>query len=226
MARLPRIVVPGCPHHVINRGNRRQIVFFSDSDKTYFYELLKRESAKAKMDIWVYCLMNNHVHLIAVPEKEDSLAKGIGELQRKYALTINIRNDWRGHLWQTRFSSYPMDEKHLYFAARYIENNPVRAGLVKKAEEYHWSSARAHVFKVRDELLSDFDLALSIPDWGAYLREEISETDVNLLRSHAKSGRPLGDEKFLDDLEIKTGRILRKKKPGRKGQKTVNNNDE
>jgi putative transposase len=216
MARLPRIVVPGCPHHVINRGNRRQIVFFSDSDKAYFYELLKRESAKAKMVIWVYCLMNNHVHFIAVPETEDALAKGVGEVQRKYALTINIRNDWKGHLWQSRFGSYPMDNVHLYFAARYIEQNPVRAKLVKKAEDYRWSSARAHVLKVKDELLSDFDLASSIPDWGAYLREKTSEAFIDMLRAHEKSGRPLGSEKFLDELEKKTGRRLRKEKPGRK----------
>ena len=216
MARLPRIVVPGCPHHVINRGNRRQIVFFSDADKAYFYELLKRESAKAKMAIWVYCLMNNHVHIIAVPETEDALAKGIGEVQRKYALTINMRNDWRGHLWQTRFSSYPMDEVHLYFAARYIEQNPVRAKLVKEAEDYRWSSARAHVLKLKDDLLSDFDLASSIPDWGAYLREKTCETYIDLLKTHEKSGRPLGSEEFLDELEKRTGRRLKKEKPGRK----------
>lgn len=218
MARLPRIVVPGCPHHVINRGNRRQIVFFSDSDKAYFCELLKRESTKAKMAIWIYCLMNNHVHFIAVPETEDALAKGVGEVQRKYALTINIRNDWKGHLWQTRFRSYPMDNVHLYFAARYIEQNPVRAKLVKKAEDYPWSSARAHVLKAKDDLLSDFDLASSIPDWGAYLREKTCESYIDMLKTHEKSGRPLGNEKFLDELEKKTGRRLRKEKPGRKRQ--------
>jgi putative transposase len=168
------------------------------------------------MAIWVYCLMNNHVHIIAVPETEDALAKGIGEVQRKYALTINMRNDWRGHLWQTRFSSYPMDEVHLYFAARYIEQNPVRAKLVKEAEDYRWSSARAHVLKLKDELLSDFDLASSIPDWGAYLREKTCETYIDLLKIHEKSGRPLGSEEFLDELEKRTGRRLKKEKPGRK----------
>jgi len=219
MPKFPRIVVPGYPHHIINRGNRRQTVFFSEDDKRFFYTLLKRETTKAKINIWVYCLMDNHFHLVAVPEKKDSLAKGISEAQRKYALHINTRNDWKGHLWQTRFSSYPMDNTHLYLATRYIEQNPVIAGLVKKAEDYCWSSAPAHVFKVKDELLSDFDLALSIPDWGAYLREEIKEIDMNLLRSHAKSGRPLGDDAFLDELENLTGKSLRKKKPGPKKRK-------
>jgi len=216
LARLPRIVVPGYPHHVINRGNRRQVVFFSDADKKYFYDLLKRETSKAKISIWIYCFMDNHVHLIAVPETADALAKGIGEAQRKYALSINIRNDWKGHLWQTRFSSYPLDEEHLYFAARYIEQNPVEAGLVNKAEDYYWSSARAHVLKAKDDLLSDFYLTSSIQDWAWYLKEKTSESDLKLFRSHEKSGRPLGDDKFIEELEMKTGRSLRKKKPGRK----------
>ena len=109
-----------------------------------------------------------------------------------------------------------MDEVHLYFAARYIEQNPVRAKLVKEAEDYRWSSARAHVLKLKDELLSDFDLASSIPDWGAYLREKTCETYIDLLKTHEKSGRPLGSEEFLDELEKRTGRRLKKEKPGRK----------
>ena len=218
MARLPRIVVPGYPHHVINRGNRRQTVFFSDDDKKYFYELLKREAARAKISIWVYCFMDNHVHLIAVPETEDGLAKGIGEAQRKYALTINIRNDWKGHLWEERFKSCPMGESYLYSAVRYIEQNPVRARIVKNAEDYYWSSARAHVFLGNDDLLSDFFLTSLIPDWAAYLKEETNETDEIFLRTHINTGRPLGDDKFIDELEKLTGRNLRKKKP-RRGKK-------
>ena len=218
MARLPRIVVPGYPHHVINRGNRRQSVFFSDDDKKYFYELLKREAARAKISIWVYCFMDNHVHLIAVPETEDGLAKGIGEAQRKYALTINIRNDWKGHLWEERFKSCPMGESYLYSAVRYIEKNPVRARIVKNAEDYYWSSARAHVFLGNDDLLSDFFLTSLIPDWAAYLKEETNETDEIFLRTHINTGRPLGDDKFIDELEKLTGRNLRKKKP-RRGKK-------
>lgn len=216
MARLPRIVIPDCPHHVINRGNRRQVVFFSDMDKKSYYELLKREADKVGIAIWAYCIMDNHVHLIAVPETDNALAKGIGEAERKHALTINIRNDWKGHLWQARFSSYPMDEKHLYAAVRYIEQNPVRAGLVTKAEDYYWSSAMAHVSGRKDELLTDFYLLSSIPDWASYLSKETSDVEKKLLRFHARTGRPLGDDKFIDELEKITGRCLRKRKPGRK----------
>jgi len=212
LARLPRIVVPGYPHHVINRGNRRQTVFFSDEDKKFFYELLKREAAKAKISIWVYCFMDNHVHLVAVPEAQDSLAKGIGEVQRKYALSINTRYDWKGHLWEERFKSCPMGERYLYTAVRYIEQNPVRAHIVEKAEDYYWSSAKAHVFQVNDNLLSDFFLTSQIPDWAAYLKEEPNKTDEKFLRSCISTGRPLGDEKFIDEIEKLTGRNLRKKK--------------
>jgi putative transposase len=185
-------------------------------DKKSYYILLKRSADKVGIEIWAYCFMDNHVHLVAVPKTENALAKGIGEAERKYALSINIRNDWKGHLWQARFNSYPMDEKHLYAAVRYVERNPVRAGLVTRAEDYYWSSAKAHVFKKRDELLSDFDLISSIPDWASFLREETNDVDIELIRSHSKTGRPLGDDKFIKDLERITGRCLRKRKPGRK----------
>lgn len=219
MARLPRIVVPGFPHHVINRGNRRQTVFFSDQDKKTFCTLLKREIDRAGIAIWAYCLMDNHVHLVAVPETETALSKGIGEAARKYSLIINTRNDWRGHLWQERFSSYPMSESYLFHAVRYIELNPVRAEIVKKAQEYHWSSARAHIFRAKDELLSDNNfLDSAVPDWNCYLEEGSEESFVKSLRSHAKTGRPLGDEKFIEELERLTGRNLKKKKKGRKRQ--------
>lgn len=219
MAKFARIVIPGCPHHIIKRGNRRQIVFFSDNDKKTYYEILKRETARAGIAIWTYCLMDNHVHLIAVPEKENSLAKGIGRAARDYSLFINIRNDWKGHLWQHRFDSYPLGEMHVYSAVRYIEQNPVLAGIVDRAEDYYWSSARAHVFREKDEFISDFYLMSEIQDWASYLRDETSESDKKLFLSHARTGRPLGDDKFIDRLEKMTGRSIKKKKPGPKQQR-------
>ncbi len=221
MAKFARIVIPGCPHHIIKRGNRRQIVFFSDNDKKTYYELLKRETAKAGIAVWTYCLMDNHVHLIAVPEKENSLAKGIGSAARNYSLLINIRNDWEGHLWQHRFDSYPLGETHVYSAVRYIERNPVRAGIVERAEDYYWSSARSHVLKEKDGLLSDFYLISEISDWTSYLREETSESDRNLFESHARTGRPLGNDEFIDRLEKMTGRSTKKEKPGPKRRKNM-----
>ena len=214
MPRFRRIVVPGCPHHVINRGNRRQVVFFSDEDKGLYYEILLQEKEKAKIAVWAYCMMSNHVHLVAVPEIKTSLAKGIGEAQRKYSRIINIRFDWQGHLWQERYKSYPMGEDYLYSAVRYIERNPVRAGIVEKAEDYSWSSAKAHVYGENDELLSDFYLTSKIPDWSFYLSKETDESDIKLFRSHAHCGLPLGNDEFIDSLERTFGMSLRKKKPG------------
>ena len=119
MARIARIVIPGVPHHIIQRGNRRQDVFFCDEDRKRYLAILLEESGKAGLTYWAYCLMNNHVHLIAVPKDEKGLAKGIGETHRKYTKYINTREKWRGYLWQGRFMSCPLDEKHLYAAVRY-----------------------------------------------------------------------------------------------------------
>jgi putative transposase len=219
MAKFARMVIPGCPHHIIKRGNRRQVVFFSDNDKKLYYNILKREIARAGIAIWAYCFMDNHVHLIAVPEKENSLAKGIGKAARNYSLLINIRNDWKGHLWQHRFDSYPLGETHVYSAVKYIEQNPVEAKIVTRAEEYYWSSARSHVFGENDALLSDFYLISEIPDWSSYLKGKVNESDKKLFESHARSWRPLGDDKFIEKLEKISGRRIRKEKPGPKRRK-------
>jgi putative transposase len=160
--------------------------------------------------------MSNHVHIVAVPREKKSLAKGIGEAERKYSRIINQRFEWKGHLWQERFKSNPMDEEYLYSAVRYIERNPVRAGIVKYAEDFYWSSAKTHVYGEKDELLTEFYLSSIIPDWASYLREETSESEKELFRSHAHSGYPLGKDEFIDNLEEMLGMSLRKKKPGPK----------
>jgi putative transposase len=216
MARIARVVIPDYPHHIIQRGNRRQDVFFSNQDKEAYIDLLFEQIRKWNITIWAYCLMDNHVHIIALPKDEKSLASGIGETHRKYSRMINFRKGWRGYLWQGRFISYPMDEKYFYSAVRYIERNPIRAGLVKKAEDYPWSSAKAHVFKENDVLLSDNFMTSEIKDWSTFLKEEADKTDIKLFKQHANTGRPLGDQEFINKLEKITGRILGKQKPGPK----------
>ncbi len=215
MPRFARVVIPNCPHHIIHRGNRRQNVFFCDNDKKLYLDLLKYNCRKQSINIWVYCLMDNHVHLIAVPQRPDSLAKGIGETHRKYTTVINIRHNWKGFLWQGRFISYPMDERYLYTAVRYIEQNPVRAGLVERAESYPWSSARTHVLKIQDDLLTDFYLLLEIGDWAAFLEETVTEENRRLFQAHERCGRPLGSKDFIRRLEQITGRVLIRREPGR-----------
>ena len=216
MARLARVVVPGCPHHIIQRGNRRQEVFFNDDDRKAYLGYLILYAKPAGINFWGYCLMDNHVHLIAVPEKENSFAYGFAQAHKHYTRRINFRENWRGYLWEGRFKSYPLSEFHLYAAIRYIERNPVRAKIIKNAWDYPWSSARAHVFKEKNILLDKNFLTSDIPDWKAFLSEEDKPDNVSLLKLHAATGRPLGDDKFIKAIEDETGRELKKRKPGPK----------
>ncbi len=166
MPRIARVTVPGVPHHITQRGNRRQKTFFNNKDYAVYIDLMAEWCNRFGVEVWAYCLMPNHVHLIAVPDTEDCLAKAIGEAHRRYTRHINFRKGWRGHLWQGRFASYPMDEVYLMVAARYIELNPVKARLVSKPELWKYSSAASHVYGEEDKLLSQTSsLNEMIDDW-------------------------------------------------------------
>ncbi len=164
-------------------------------------------------EVWAYCLMDNHVHLIVVPKTEESLSQAIGETHKLYTRMINFRQKCRGHLWEGRYKSTVMEERYLYAAVRYVERNPVRAGLVGRAQEYPWSSARAHVDNTPDKILSHFYLQDEIQDWPMYLSQE-KEEDLKLLRRHSASGRPMGSKEYMQGLETRLGRVLLKRKPG------------
>ena len=214
MARLARLIVPGVPHHITQRGNRRLRVFLSDADKSLYVSLLAEHSAPAGLRWLAYCLMDNHVHLIGIPRDKDDFAIVLGETHRKYTTIINIREKWKGHLWQGRFGSSPLDEAHLFAATHYIERNPVRAGLVRKAWEYPWSSARSHVFLREDALLTGTPADLDFGQWQRYLEDADEEKFQRAIRLHERTGRPLGNDEFLIKLEGLTGRALRKRRPG------------
>lgn len=216
MPRTARIIIPNFPHHVTQRGNRSQKVFFSEADKGLYLALLAKELRSTPVRIWAYCLMDNHVHFVAVPSEENDLARLFGEVHKKYSQTINKRNGWKGYLWQGRFGSCVMDERHLYAAARYVENNPVKAGLVDRAEDYPWSSAAAHVKGVPDRILSKSYLAEEIRDWGRYLREREDEEETEKIRYCAGTGRPCGDDAFVDQLEYMLQLKLFTKPKGRR----------
>jgi putative transposase len=216
MARIARIVVPGIPHHITQRGNRRQESFFNDGDYHEYISLMSASCDLHGVEIWAYCLMSNHVHLIAVPEKPESLRHAIGEAHRRYTRSINFRHDWRGHLWQERFASFPMNETYLLAAARYVELNPVRAHITTDPLSYPWSSARSHVLGQDDELVKVKPLLDLIPDWQAFLKEGIEEKESQSIRRHERTGRPLGDESFINRIENAANRVLRKQKPGPK----------
>lgn len=215
MARIARVVVPGCPHHITQRGNRRQQTFFCDDDYLAYLDLMAEWCRKLQVVIWAWCLMPNHVHLIAVPQSEEGLARAIGEAHRRYTRRINFREKWRGHLWQERFSSFPMDEKHLLAAARYIEMNPVAAGLVSHPEKYRWSSAHAHLSGKDDALVQAAPLLEMVGDWSSFLILSPPE-ELDLLQRHERTGRPLGTDAFVERLELDMGRALQPQKPGPK----------
>ncbi len=219
MARLARLVIPGLPHHITQRGNRRQQTFFGEADYAAYLELMSEWCRDQGVKIWSYCLMPNHTHIIAVPSTEDGLRRAIGEAHRRYTRRINFREKWRGYLWQGRFASFVMDEPYLLAAARYIELNPVRAGLVAKPEEWLWSSARAHLAGRDDELVRVAPLLDMIPDWCAFLNSAMPEQQLRDIRQQSRTGRPLGDEAFLDRLEGMVGRLHKPQKRGRKPKK-------
>ena len=216
MARIARIVVPGVPHHITQRGNRRMQTFFTDADYREYLYLMAEWCNRCNIEVWSYCLMPNHTHLIVVPENEDGLRRAIGEAHRRYTRYINFQKGWKGHLWQSRFSSFPMDEEHLIAASRYIELNPVRAKLVKYPENFKWSSCRAHLQNENDILVKARPLLELIPNWKDFLMTFPSEDDLQRLRLHERTGRPLGDDNFINNLEILTSRSLKRKKPGPK----------
>ena len=192
MARIARIVVPGYPHHITQRGNRWQETFFCDDDYRHYIDLMAEWCRRCGVDIWAYCLMPNHIHLIAVPKGKDSMRKAIGEAHRRYARMINFREGWRGYLWQGRFSSFVMDGRYLLAAAKYIELNPVRARLVTDPIAYPWSSAKAHIDRRDDVLVSMSPLLELIPDWKGFLKDKLQEREHQELRQHERTGRPLG----------------------------------
>jgi len=216
MARMPRLVVPGYPHHVTQRGNRRMKTFFSVEDYQVYLDLTVRYKAETGISIWAYCLMPNHVHFVVVPKHVDSLAMLFRQVHRHYTRRINFRKNWRGHLWQERFHSFVMDESYLLATVRYVELNPVKAGLCPRPEDWRWSSTRAHLSGSDDQIVTVQPMLERIGDWGAYLSTDEASSQLSAIRQNTQTGRPLGEEGFIDALETLTGKALKKRKPGPK----------
>jgi len=228
MARLARVVIPGVPHHVTQRGNRQLPIFFNDSDRSLYLKLVRDGCDAADVRCLGWCLMDNHVHLILVPSDADGLRAALGEAHRRYTRHVNTREGWRGFLFQGRFASYPMDDSHLMAAIRYVENNPVAAGLVRSAKQWHWSSARSHVAGRRtanDPLTDVAALGLHVANWHAMLRfglEAGGATAPGLALAEAietrlRTGRPLAADAWIARQESALGRSLM---PGRRGRKS------
>jgi putative transposase len=208
MPRIARVVAVGYPHHITHRGNYKQIIFEEENDFIQYSKIIKKYSEKYLLSILTYCLMPNHVHFIALPEVKESLAKTFNVSQMVYAQYMNNKREITGHLWQGRFYSCVLDELHLYAAIRYVERNPVRAGLVKNPCDWKWSSAREHVMGEKGIIpLMDISNLVKINNWEEFLRIEDEEEFLDEIRKHTNTGRPLGDKTFLRKLE----KIFKKK---------------
>lgn len=217
MARVARYVVPGLPHHVTQRGNRREKVFFSDADYELYRDLLAMQCRKQGVAVWGYCLMPNHVHLILVPDTAAALGRALGETHRRYSGAINARLRVTGHLFQSRYGSAVMDEDHLMAATRYVALNPVRARLVSHARDWRWSSVGAHLAGRDDELVSVAPLLERCGGrFGDLIDAPGASEPIAALRAAETIGRPLGSTAFLERLAATTGRDARPKPRGPK----------
>ena len=198
MPRLARTVFAGLPHHITQRGNRRENVFFTDGDRKVYLEWLGKYCRQHEIGILAYCLMTNHIHLVAVPTWEDSLQRGLKPLHMRYAQHINRQRKWSGHVWQGRFFSSPLDEAYLWFCVRYVERNPVRAGMVGRAEDYPWSSAADHCGLRRDELTEKdsvhWKMFEGITDWAGWLAEGDDTERLESVRRNIQKNLPCGSK--------------------------------
>ena len=217
MAREARVVAEGVPHHITQRGNNRQNVFLLDEDRRFYIEALRATSRQHGLTILGYCLMTNHVHLIAIPKRENSMAKAIGQAHWSYTMRFNKNNGRQGHLWQNRFYSCPLGPSHLVAALAYVDLNPVRAAMVGGVTRYPWSSAAAHCGTAANDPLIDEGAWVReglARDWEQRLRAESAGTRDAELRRATYSGLPFGNDEFVDKMEYRLSRRLRRKPPG------------
>jgi putative transposase len=219
MPRLARTVFSDVPHHVTQRGNRREDVFFNDDDRTAYLGWLANYCTKFGVEVLAYCLMTNHIHVIVVPESEDALEKVFRPLHTRYAQRVNRARQWKGHLWQGRFFSSALDESYLWAAIRYVERNPVRARIVRRAENYPWSSAAAHCGLKGDVVITKdprwLRRAETIGNWSEWLAEGDRPEQLDVLHRHVERGLPCGVDGFIRKLERQTKQLLRPRPRGR-----------
>ena len=220
MPRVSRAIAVGYPHHITQRGNYRQTVFAEEGDYSRYLELLAGFAPRYDLDIWAYCLMPNHIHIVGVPNSHDSLARTFNTVHMLYAQYFNRKQNAVGHLWQGRFFSCALDERHLYAAVRYVEQNPVRSGLVPAAQDYPWSSAKAHVTGAHDPTLSGrCFLTETVQDWGQFLGADQDREAADSVVKATRIGRPCGNEDFVKQMEGLLNRRLTAAHRGRPRKK-------
>lgn len=217
MARLPRAVFPGLPHHVTQRGNGRAQTFFRDEDYRLYLRLLAEHCSAAKVEIWGWVLMPNHVHLILVPDDADGIRRALAPVHRRYAGSIHAREQRTGHFWQGRFGCVAMDEAHLRAALRYVTLNPVRARLVERATDWPWSSVQVHLGRTAQDGVTSADpIRERYPDFAELVEAAEEDDTIERLRRAETIGRPVGNADFIAGLEFSSGRRLVPNKRGPK----------
>jgi putative transposase len=223
MPRVARIVIPGIPHHVTQRGNRRGTVFFGDPDRHAYLSLLRTYADRQSVEVLAYCLMQNHVHLVVVPRQSDGLHLTLKPLHMQYAQRVNRLHDWHGHLWQGRYFSSPLGDDYFWAAIRYVERNPVRAGLTDRASDYPWSSAAARCRGTADPVLTTCPVwtrqLSAVRNWPEWLETHDEPECLELLRRRADKGLPCGSPDFIAHLERTTGRDFGERARGRQAGK-------
>jgi putative transposase len=221
MARFARVIAVGVPHHITQRGNARRFVLEGDADRSVYLDLLRQSAELHGIGLIGYCLMSNHIHLVAIPRKADVLALALKDTHGRFASYWNAIHYSSGHVWQGRYYSCPLDEPHLWEALRYTELNPVRASLVTRAECWEWSSAVAHCGAATADAWLAMDLwrsRWSAGTWRAYLDVGETECELAAIRHSTHTGRPLGSAEFARTLERETKRrlVLQKRGPKQK----------
>ena len=211
MPRQARVVVPGHPYHVTQRGNSRQAIFLEDDDRLQYLSWINEYSLRYHLALLGYCLMDNHVHFIVLPQRENALAKTFSIAHMRYSQYFNKKRKGSGHLWQGRFYSCILDEPYLMAALRYVERNPVRAKIVEKPWEWRWSSAAAHVGQADGRIslsaLNSFT-DISVQAWKQFIDSQESEDELKEIRRHTMTGRPLGTPSFITKLSQLLGKSL------------------
>jgi len=222
MARQARITLDYTPHHITQRGNRGEPIFFEKGDFQAYLDILKEQCERFDVKIASYCLLPNQIHLMVIPKEGNLLARAIGETHRRYTNMINKRNNWRGHLFQDRFFSYACNEPYSLRATRFIEMLPVTSGIAPKAESYLWSSARTRIKVTSDQnFLSRPQSFHAVHNWEEFFSRPMEENEMKAIQTHLQTGRPRGNDAFLDRIEREIGRSVRPKKRGRKPKKSV-----
>jgi putative transposase len=214
MARLARAVVPGAPHHVLQRGNPGQRIFATAQDYTEYLELVAEGCAKARVTVVGYCLLPKQVHLVLMPPNAKALRNALGEAHRRFTRAVNLRRGRTGGLFRGRFASFPLDKASLPLIMRFVEQAPVRGRAARTARDWRWSSAGAHLKGKSDSFVEV--KALTAKNWKNELGELLKPAELKAIAASEHTGRPFGAATFIASVEKRLGRTLARQRPGPK----------